>query len=84
MLNKDICIKCRNTNNHHMDYMWANGNVIETPTMLEWTTTDDNEWDIEERIICNIELYNFANKYPTSIHNPPPQKCPYTLEHLMK
>jgi hypothetical protein len=43
-----------------------------------WNDADEEDWDNHKKVICRF------NERTISIQNPPPKKCPYKLEHLLK
>jgi hypothetical protein len=67
MLNKEFCKRC------HVQYFMGN----------RWTVLVDNQWEENKLISCPLALHN-SFEFPTcKISDPPPEWCPYALEHVL-
>lgn len=76
MLNKEICIKCiKKWNKEKRIYHY-------------WNTEDENRWN-NNQIFCIIDskvagISNYRkHRYIINTNEPPPDFCPYRLEHII-
>jgi len=75
MLNKQICIHCHET---YMREQCLIEHKVCSPDTHKWKEYDEEHWKDEKwpHVVC------WSGS--TSIHKPPPEWCPFQLEHLLK
>jgi len=71
MLNKECCIKCRNT---RQLVRWGIGEM--------WIENNEEQWK-EGTVICPLEYVEEEECVIKKITDEPPPKCPFYLEQII-
>jgi len=86
MLNKSICIKCRNSPD--MFHRWDDSISTNKDKFADLIARDDSWhddeaiWEIRKRVWCPYKPPTI-NEPHLSIYSEPPKNCPFVLEHLV-